>query len=439
MKIKENLIQICLLGAVLFGIPPAAQAQFGYSTSNGHVTITNYTGPGGVVVIPSTINGLPVTSIGQDAFAASPPNYVTSVSIPNSVTNIGAAAFYGQQLTNCIMGNSIISIGGNAFGQAIFSHNGVFRSVTVSIPDSVKSIGDYAFYNCDQLHITALNGVTNIGQYAFGNCSLGTLTIGNGIKSIGTNAFSQCLVILTIPNSVTNIADYAFDNSPFGGFISYITIPNGVISIGSYAFENCNVAAIPDSVTSIGDYAFNNSQMGSVTIGSGIKNIKATWFQNSAMSHVVIPASVTNIEAGAFNNCPFLSEVFIKGNAPIYGGGLFDFNAGNNYSITVFYFPGTTGWGSYYTNPNAPTVLWNAAINPATAHIGFSNGGVNSPFGFYVSGTPGLVLILEASTNNMASWFPVQTKTISAGGSVLFSDPQSTNHSISRMYRIAAN
>jgi BspA type Leucine rich repeat region (6 copies) len=90
VKIRQNLVQAFLLCAVLLMLPAVAQAQFTFTTNNGAITITGYTGPGGAVTIPSTTNGMSVTSIGNSAFNQC--NSLTSVTIPDSVTSIGAGA-----------------------------------------------------------------------------------------------------------------------------------------------------------------------------------------------------------------------------------------------------------------------------------------------------------------------------------------------------------
>jgi hypothetical protein len=112
-------------------------AQFNYTINNDTITITSYTGSGGTVTIPNTINGLPVTSIGDWAFVGS--SSLTSVTIPYGVTNIGYCAFQGcTSLTNATIPNSVTSIGVNAF---CFCNS----LTSVTIPSSVTSIGDGAF------------------------------------------------------------------------------------------------------------------------------------------------------------------------------------------------------------------------------------------------------------------------------------------------------
>ena len=99
---------------LLLTLPTVVQAQFNYKTSHGAITITKYTGTGGAVTIPSTINNLPVTAIGTNAFASCAT--VTSVTIPNTVTNIGDYAFYScTSLTSAPIPNSVTTIGNSAF------------------------------------------------------------------------------------------------------------------------------------------------------------------------------------------------------------------------------------------------------------------------------------------------------------------------------------
>lgn len=130
----------------------------------------------------------------------------------------------------------------------------------MTISESVKSIGSYAFSRCIGLtSITIPNNVTNIGNSAFFECNgLTSVTIPDSITTIENNTFNSCssLTSVTIPESVTVIEDYAFI---YCGLMN-VTIPDGVTSIGDYAFSSCSVSmnvTIPDSVTSIGNNAFN--------------------------------------------------------------------------------------------------------------------------------------------------------------------------------------
>ena len=190
------------------------------------------------IVIPSTFRGLPVKEIGDSAFSSyqdARNAFLTSIVIPDSVTSIGGWAFSGcSGLTNIEIPAGVTSIGREAF-----SYCSELTSIT--IPNSVTEIGDAAFYRCSGLTSVSIgDGVTEIGDAAFRGCiGLTSIVIGDSVTSIGSYAFEDCtgLTNITISDSVTSIGDSAF--SGCSGLTS-VTIPDSVTEIGSRAFDGCS-------------------------------------------------------------------------------------------------------------------------------------------------------------------------------------------------------
>jgi hypothetical protein len=467
MKALQSLKIVCLFCAAM--LPAVVQAQFTYTINNGTtITITGYSGPGGAVTIPPTISvtvnymatNLPVTSIGVQAFADL--TSLTSVTIGTNVTSIGTNAFrYCTLLTSVTIPASVTSI-----EQAAFLHCTLLTSVT--IPGSITNIGESAFGSCQSLTAITVNSqnpfysstngvlfdkgqttllqypgglggsytipatVTNIGANAFsGPSTLASVTIPSGVTSIGADAFNECysLTSLTISNGVTSIGDGAFYHCE--GLTNF-AMPDSVTSIGDWAFVFCtNLTSItiPGSVTNIGLDAFDECySLTSLTISNGVTSIGDWAFYDcTSLGSVTIPGSVTNIGLEAFYNCTNLTGVYFEGNAPTPTNDSSVFSPDN--SAIVYYLPGTTGWGS--TFDGCPAVLWNPQVQTGNASFGVRT----NWFGFNITGTTNIPIVLEACTCLAnPTWVPLQSCTLT-NGSVYFCDPQWTNYP-TRFYRL---
>lgn len=238
--------------------------------------------------------------------------YIQSIEIPDSVTNIGKYSFFNcRSLTSITIPGSVTSIGDYAF----FDCDNLTNMV---IPDSVMSIGDGVFNSCDNLtSITLGKSVMSISDEAFSGCSqLTSITIPDGVTSIGDGAFRDCksLTSITIPDGVTRIDDEAFSNC---NQLTSITIPDGVTHIGEYAFSNCSSLThitISDDITSIGDYAFSHcNNLTSITIPHNVTSIGTSAFNCcSSLTSITIPDSVTSIGDGAFHGCDALTSVVFE-------------------------------------------------------------------------------------------------------------------------------
>jgi hypothetical protein len=234
--------------------------------------------------------------------------------------------------------------------------------------------------------------------------------IGNGVTNIGIQAFGFCtsLTKIAIPDNVTSLGGGAFDTCTS---LTNVIIGNGITGIDETTFEMCFRLVrilIGNHVTSIGNGAFAVC---------------------SNLTSITIPGTVTNLGISAFDSCTSLKSLFFQGNAPITNANVF---AGDN-SASIYYLPGTTGWSSSFAG--RPTVLW----NPQTSTSDPSFGIQTNEFGFTITGSSNLVIVVEACTN-LASpvWSPVATNTLNTfvgtNGISYFSDSQWTN-SPARLYR----
>ena len=317
--------------------------KYAYTVNaDGNATITDFLGPVAStstgsydITIPEKLDDHPVTGLGESSFSGtySPDhpknntllsfcNQIQSVTIPESVTSIGKSAF-----EDCSNLDSL------------------------TIKGVATSIGAVAFSTCTSLTSLSLVGsFQTIGEHAFASCnSLTSLSLTCDVQKIGDYAFVTCnsLTSLSLTGNVQKIGDYAFYSCPS---LKTVTLPKSLTSIGLLAFGSCtslDSIEIPGTVTEIGDYAFIDAGLTSVTIDEGVKSTGAYMFYKcgnlttvtlpeslttiadgsfafcSNLDHVKIPARVTCIGDGAFSNCTSLSEITLRDGVKTIGASAF--------------------------------------------------------------------------------------------------------------------
>ncbi len=326
----------------------------GYTNARGsvnYVTNTSYENLGDVKVCPYLSSPFEVDGIkyvptnlsericdviddSSDHSTVVIPSAVVFDGTTYAVRCIGDYAFYNcNNLTTIEIPSSITSIGDGAFSRC-------FGLTAIQIPSSVTSIGSFAFSGCSGLTAIEIpSSVTSIGEEAFYGCSgLTAVEIPNSVTSIGDYAFYGCssLTSVEIPNSVTSIGDVAFYGC---STLASIEIPNSVTSIGSYAFAECSsltAVEIGNSVTSIGSSAFAEcSSLTAVEIGNSVTSIGSSTFSGcSGLTAIEIPSSVTSIGEEAFYGCSGLTAIEIPNSVTSIGEEAF-YGCDRLHSVTI--------------------------------------------------------------------------------------------------------
>ena len=293
--------------------------KYAYTVNaDGNATITDFLGPVAStstgsydITIPEKLDDHPVTGLGEYSFSAqdydSPlyeihHNKIHSVTIPQSVTSIGQHAFYACfSLDSLIIEDAATSIGANAF-------NGCSALTTLSLGEKITTIGDYAFEDCSNLkNVTIPQSVTSIGQQAFYPTDLHTLTIKGPIKSMGYGAFMCCtnLTSLSLDDGIQTIGDGAF---AYCSALTNVTIPQSVTSIGFGAFSGCTsltTLSLGKNITTIGKGAFAGcSELTNVTIPKKVETINPDTFNGcSKLESITLPAGLTSFK-DSLTGCP---------------------------------------------------------------------------------------------------------------------------------------
>ena len=306
--------------------------KYEYKVNADGATITDFLGPVDSanngpydIDIPEKLDGYTVTGLGKDSFSIDDlysPLYeihhtkIHSVTIPQSVTSIGDSAFAGcHNLVSLTINDAATSIGRRAFAECPLT-------TTLELGENITTIGNSAFYDCRGLkNVTIPQSVTSIGDSAFGECSsLETLSLGENIKTIGDSAFYHCinlgkddLTSVTIPQSVTSIGKDAFR---FCNNMKSLTINGAIESMGARAFAGCislKTLSLGENIKRIGHFAFADcSSLTNVTIPQSVTSIGNYVFRYcTLLKNVTIPEKVTTIGLGTFSYCKQLEYIML--------------------------------------------------------------------------------------------------------------------------------
>lgn len=313
--------------------------HFNEENNRTEAVITGYKGIDNDLVIPDSIDNAVVTSIGEKAFAES--NLLESITIPDSIVSIGEDAFlecdglkkvYVSSIEDwCKIDFSYPNANPLSRGADLYVDNKLVTDVT--IPDGVKSIGEYAFYGYSSLKsISFPSSIRSIGESAFDECS-------NLDEVYATNIEDWCKI--KFENLYSNPISYAGKIYIDGELATDITIPKGITKICDNAFVGCNTitnVVIPNSVISIGDSAFSRcSNLKNISIPNSVVNIDEGAFSScSNLEKVEIPDGIKIIKDYTFASCENLITIIIPQSVKEIGSSAFYRDSSNSLNVVLF-------------------------------------------------------------------------------------------------------
>lgn len=282
------------------------------------------------ITIPETYNSLPVTEIGKKAFSSEECTHLTSISIPDTITKIADFAFSGCDNLNYNEKETLKYLGNETNPYLYLAKTTSTEITSITLADTCTLIADSIFNNCKNL-INITVGESN-KVYASQNGILYNKEKTNFIH-IPANVTGE----ITIPEGVTKLEDSAFSSRKN---ITNITFPSTLTEIGTGAFTNCRGLTsftVPTKVTSISENMLANCKnLTTVLLHDNVKNIGLGAFSGcSSLTTVNIPNGIKKIAAGTFGNCSSLLNIILPESVTYLGSGAFN----NCTGLTSFTVP----------------------------------------------------------------------------------------------------
>lgn len=337
------------------------------------------------IIIPSKVeyNGeqFTVTGIKDYAFSRS----LSSISLPESLTSIGSNAFYGCYSLTLVDVSSenanFSSLDGVLFTKdrsILILYPAGKKSTLYTIPKEVTAIADNAFYSCSSLSSVILpEGLTSIGDNAFEGCfSLSSISLPKSLESIG-NVFGGCYALMSI--------DVASDNPFFSSYDGILFTKDQSSLIRYPAGKQTSSYSVPESVTIIYDGAFNScSSLTSIVLPDGLTTIGIGAFSACVLlSSIILPDGLTDINHFMFRDCKSLVSVILPCNLKIIGDHVFS----GCYNLSSITFPEgliTIGYNAFYNCSSLSSIYSNSVTPPAINDEYTFGGGVDKDIPVYV-------------------------------------------------------
>lgn len=326
MKKRTRFLALILAAALLVGSAPNAAAAIGrtliaqqrtsettYTSDQGwSLTFDSATGTvtafdagsfsGGEVQLPQSIETVPVTKIGENAFRDKRPasGTWTKLVLPEGITEIGISAFWTAQIKEIQLPETLQIIGENAFRGSWVGK--------MTVPAGVTEIGNYAWYDSGLKEVTLLCQNAQLGSTLFGHCQLGDFAVPEWMTDIGT-VFRECnMTGITLAEGTTAIGETAFENCYQ---LQSVKNMDGVTGIAANAFSNCYKLTDVDlsSLTTLGESAFYNcDRLSRIVLPETLTEIPKGAFQSTnALSSVTLPDTLRTIGESAFEECSGLT------------------------------------------------------------------------------------------------------------------------------------